>query len=98
MPWDNFTGPIHPEAWYFADVTGLGGYLGRDPGDVDTSKPDEINNPKQHLKNLLGDRMYTAVISEEIARLLNAQTIAGRSPSFHGFVQAVRNGDLAKVE
>ncbi|SRR6266478_4877206 len=88
----------HLEAWYFADVIGLRGYLGRDPGDVDTSKPDEIKNPKQHLKNLLGDRMYTAVISEEIARLLNAQTIAGRSPSFQGFVQAVRNGDLAKVE
>lgn len=88
----------HLEAWYFADVTGLRGYLGRDLGSVDTSKPDEIQNPKLHLKNLLGDRIYTAVISEEIAKKLNAQTIAGRSPSFHEFVEAVRNGDLAEGE
>jgi hypothetical protein len=85
----------HLEAWYFADVTALREYLGRDPGNVDTSKPDEIQNPKLHLKNLLGDRIYTVVISEEIATKLNAHTIAGRSPSFQVFLEAVRNGDLA---
>ena len=85
----------HLEAWYFADISGLRAYLGRDPGSVDTSKPDEIRNPKLHLRQLLGDRVYTAVISEEIARTLNPQTIAGRSPSFHGFLESVRNGNVA---
>jgi Domain of unknown function (DUF4276) len=84
----------HLEAWYFADNQGLRGYLERDLGSVDASKPDEIRNPKLHLKHLLGERAYTAVISEEIAKRLNAQTIAERSPSFHGFVEAVRNGQL----
>jgi len=88
----------HLEAWYFADVARLRTYLGRDPGGVDTSKPDEIQNPKLHLKNLLGDRMYTAVISEEIARVLNVQTIIDRSPSFQGFLEAVRDGDVAKAK
>jgi hypothetical protein len=88
----------HLEAWYFADSAGLRGYLGRDPGNVDTSKPDEIRNPKLHLKQLLGDRVYTAVISEEIARTLNPQTIAGRSPSFQRFLEAVRNGNRAQPE
>jgi hypothetical protein len=88
----------HLETWYFADATALRTYLGRDLGDVDTSQPDEIHNPKQHLRNLLGNRMYTAAISEEIARLLDARSIVGRSPSFEAFVQAVINGDAAKVE
>jgi hypothetical protein len=88
----------HLEAWYFADVSGLRTYLERDPGSVDTSKPDEIRHPKHHLKNLLGERAYTAVISEEIAKTLNAQTIAQRSPSFEGFLQAVRNGKLTPTE
>jgi hypothetical protein len=85
----------HLEAWYFADSTTLRDYLGRALGSVDTSKPDEIQNPKLHLKNLLGDRIYTAVISEEIARKVSAQTIAQRSPSFLGFLEAVRNGKIA---
>jgi hypothetical protein len=84
----------HLEAWYFADVTGLRGYLGRGPGSVDTSKPDEIQNPKLHLRQLLGERAYTAVISEGIAMRPNAQTICERSPSFQGFLEAVRNGQL----
>ena len=83
----------HLEAWYFADSANLRGYLKRAPGNVDTSKPDEIQNPKLHLKNLLGDRVYTAVISEEITKRLNAQTIAQRSPSFQGFLDAVTNGN-----
>ncbi len=86
----------HLEAWYFADVMGLRTYLERAPGSVDTSKPDEIINPKGHLKNLLGNRVYTAVISEEIAKKLNPQTIAQRSASFHGFLEAVRNGHFAR--
>ncbi len=85
----------HLEAWYFADASGLQQYLERTLGSVDTSRPDEIQNPKLHLKHLLGDRAYTAVISEEIAKGLSAQTIGQRSPSFQGFLEAVRNGELA---
>ena len=85
----------HLEAWYFADVAGLRTYLGRDLGHVDTSQPDDILNPKLHLNQLLGERAYTAVISEEIAKSLNAKTIVQRSPSFHGFLDAVRNGEVA---
>ena len=83
----------HLEAWYFADAQNLRGYLGgKALGSVDDSHPDEIEKPKLHLKNLLGPRSYTALISEEIAQALDARTIADRSPSFHGFIAAVRNG------
>lgn len=83
----------HLEAWYFADQSGLRAYLGgKALGSVDTSAPDDIHNPKEHLKHLLDKRAYTAVISEEIAKALDAQKIAQRSPSFSGFVQAMRNG------
>ena len=82
----------HLEAWYFADASNLRAYLGRALGNVDTSQPDDIENPKLHLKHLLGERVYTARISEEIAKSLNAQTIAERSPSFRGFLAAVKNG------
>ena len=88
----------HLEAWYFADSAGLRGYLNRDLGAVDTAKPDEIQNPKLHLKHLLGERSYTAVISEEIARNLKAETIGQRSPSFQGFLEAVRNGTPSPQE
>ena len=82
----------HLEAWYFADATHLREYLGRNAGSVDTSKPDQIQNPKNHLKHLLSPRTYTARVSEEIACTLDPRTIAGRSPSFKGFVEAVLNG------
>ena len=83
----------HLEAWYFADAANLRDYLGgRALGKVDTSKPDEIHNPKLHLKHLLDNRVYTARVSEEIASRLNATTIAERSPSFRGFLDAVVNG------
>lgn len=59
---------------------------------VDTSKPDDIENPKNHLKNVLDERVYTARVSEEIAMSLDPTTIAGRSPSFRGFLEAVKNG------
>ena len=85
----------HLEAWYFADAANLRDWLGRALGQVDTSKPDEIRNPKLHLKNLLGDRVYTARVSEEIASRLDAPTIAQRSPGFKGFLDAVMNGRLA---
>ncbi len=81
----------HLEAWYFADATNLREYLGRNLGHVDTSKPDEIENPKLHLKNLL-PQVYTARVSAEIARKASPPTIMGRSPSFKGFVDAVTNG------
>ena len=82
----------HLEAWYFADAVNLQSYLGRAPGNVDTSTPDGIQNPRLHLKHLLVNLAYTAQISEEIASRLDAPTIAERSPSFRGFVDAVMNG------
>ena len=82
----------HLEAWYFADVENLRERIGRAPGNVDTSKPDEIDNPKLHLTHLLAERVYTARVSAEIAGALDAVTIARRSPSFRAFVEAVRNG------
>lgn len=86
----------HLEAWYFADAEHLRRYLGRALGQVDTSRPDEIQNPKLHLKHLLGERVYTARVSEEIASTLNASTITGRSPSFKNFVEAITNGGLER--
>ena len=59
---------------------------------VDPSKPDEIRNPKLHLKHLLGEHVYSARVSEEIAETLDSGTIAERSPSFKKFVDAVMNG------
>ena len=83
----------HLEAWFFGDADNLRGWLGgRALGRVDTSKPDEIQNPKLHLKTLLGSRVYTAPVAAEIAGTLDAQVIAQRSPSFEGFVEAVING------
>jgi hypothetical protein len=84
----------HLEAWYFADASGLRTFLGKAPGNVDTSQPDEIPNPKLHLKHLLGERVYTAVVAEEIARSLDGRIIATRSPSFQVFLDAVRNGHI----
>ena len=83
----------HLEAWYFADEAAIRGYLGRNPGSVDTSQPDMIQNPKLHLKALLGDRLSTSVISEEIARQLNPEIIAQRRESFRKFLGSVRNGN-----
>ena len=88
----------HLEAWYFADAGNLKEYLGRELGSVDTSKPDDIQNPKLHLKHLLDDRVYTAEVSQEIAGHLDAHTIAERSPSFRGFRDAVLNGNAAAPE
>ena len=83
----------HLEAWYFGDDQHLREYFGHQAlGHVDTSQPDDIENPKHHLKNLLGQRIYTALVSEEIASNLDARVIAQRSPSFRGFLEAVRNG------
>lgn len=82
----------HLEAWYFADATSLRDYIGRALGSIDTSHPDEIQNPKLHLKHLLSDEFYTAQVSEEIAKGLDARTIAQRSPSFDGFLEAIKNG------
>ena len=83
----------HLEAWYFADERNLRSYIGgRALGRVDSSRPDEIQNPKLHLKNLLRDGIYTARVSEEIATVLDAETIAQRSRSFQGFLEAVKNG------
>ena len=85
----------HLEAWYFADARNLRKYLGKSLGSVDTSKPDNIDNPKHHLINLLGGRIYTAQLSAEIAQALDAKVIADRSPSFGGVLAAIANGDAA---
>ena len=82
----------HLEAWFFADAENLRQCLGRALGHIDTSRPDEILNPKLHLKNLLAEGRYNAGISEEIAKNLDAVTIAGRSPSFKKLVEAIMNG------
>ena len=82
----------HLEAWYLADADSLRDYLGRSVGDVDTSSPDDIQNPKLHLKNLLADKLYTARVSEDIAKRLDTRAILRRSPSFQKFIAAVENG------
>ena len=86
----------HLEAWYFADAKGLARHLGRDLSSVDASQPDAIENPKRHLKHLLGSRPYASLASQAIAAGLNAAAIADRSPSFRGFVTAVENGGAGK--
>ena len=82
----------HLEAWYFADADNLRDCLGRSLGSVDTSSPDAIQNPKLHLKSLLADKFYTARVSEDIAKRLDARAIVRRSPSFRAFIAAVENG------
>ena len=86
----------HLEAWFFADARNLRNYLGRDVGNVDPNQPDRIENPKHHLTQLLGAKTYTAAVSEAIAKTLDPDTISQRSPSFAGFLAAVRNGDAAR--
>ncbi len=86
----------HLETWYFTDSRNLENYLGRNLGRADTTRPDEIDNPKEHLKNLLGDRVYTAAVSERIARTLDVEAMLARSPSFAGFLDAALNGDRPK--
>ncbi|KYG03737.1 hypothetical protein BE21_04520 [Sorangium cellulosum] len=84
----------HLEAWFFACAASLRDYLGRDLGNVDTSQPDEIVNPKRHLIHLLKagrGEIYTARVSAEIAQRLSAQELR-RSASFARFESAVRNG------
>lgn len=81
----------HLEGWFFGDEQGLRGYLGRSLGSVDASAPDDIADPKRHLRNLLTE-FYTARIAEEIAASLTPETIYGRSASFATFVDTVRNG------
>ena len=83
----------HLEAWYFADSQNLREFIGRDVGNVDASRPDRISNPKNHLKNLLAQRVYTAGVSEEIASRLSTSRISERSPSFRSFISALLNGD-----
>jgi hypothetical protein len=82
----------HLEAWYFADSQRLSGHLGRNLGSVDLLRPDEIDNPKLHLKHLLGTRAYTARVSERIAAALAPDAITERSPSFARFEAAILNG------
>ena len=85
----------HLEAWFFADRVNLSRYFdNRSLGNVDTNQPDQIQNPKLHLKSLLGTNRYTALVAEQIAARLDVNTIEGRSPSFRGFLASVRNGGV----
>lgn len=87
----------HLEAWYFGEASNLRKFLGgRALGNIDTTRPDEIRNPKNHLRNLLPHRLYTAQISEAISDSLDAPIIAERSPSFRHFLEAVRNGPSSR--
>lgn len=83
----------HLEAWFFGDAAGLRRWLGGALGSAQTSDPDAIPNPKLHLKHLLGPRLYTSRLSEDIASNLDPATIAMRSPSFRRFELAVTNGN-----
>ena len=84
----------HLEAWFFADDNGLRTFLGRSVGHVNPSIPDEIQNPKHHLKQLLSEP-YTARMAGAIAQRLSPDIIRSRSPSFAQFEQAALNGALA---
>ena len=88
----------HLEAWYFGDAKNLQIHLKEnfnrdDLGNVNLSNPDEIQNPKLHLKNLIHPSLYTARISEQIAKNLNAATIKQMSPSFGNFWDVAANGN-----
>ena len=84
----------HLEAWFFADAANLRTYLGRSLGNVDPNEPDQIQNPKHHLQQLLGNLTYTAHVASEIAAHLDPRTIIHRSPSFRNFLETIRNGDI----
>ncbi|MGH7814946.1 MAG: DUF4276 family protein [Candidatus Binataceae bacterium] len=81
----------HLEAWFFGDPEALRSFLHRDLGAIDPTRPDEITNPKLHLKHLLG-APYTARIAGEIAAFVKPISIATRSPSFHKFLNCLKNG------
>ena len=83
----------HLEAWFFADEQKLREFLGRDLGNISPQFPDEILNPKLHLKNLLSGRRYTREIADRIASVVRPSVMQTHSQSFFDFVQAVRNGD-----
>lgn len=82
----------HLEAWFFADAAGLRARLGRSLGAVDPSKPDEIQNPKHHLMQLLASVAYTSRVADSIARALSVAKIRENSPSFRRLEEAMRNG------
>ena len=84
----------HLEAWFFGHSEKLREFLGRDLGSIDSSRPDEIDDPKLHLKHLLksGSRVYTALVAEQIAAQLDPLLIEGRSRSFAGFITKLKNG------
>ena len=67
----------HLEAWFFGHSEKLREFLGRDLGNIDASRPDEIDNPKLHLTHLLrsGSRVYTASVAEQIASQVDPAVI-----------------------
>ena len=70
----------HLEAWFFADARNLRNYLGRDLGNVDASKPDEIQNPKEHLKRK--DLTAAGVGPATAQPGANAELFKGLHPAF----------------
>lgn len=87
----------HLEAWFFADGKGLRSYLGRSLGEVDVSRPDDLENPKLHLQHLLAPRQYTALVAGEIASSLSGETARCSSPSFRRFLDAIQNGGARRA-
>ena len=54
--------------------------------------PTPLPTRSSNLKNLLGPLPYTSLVAAEIAAGLDATTILEHSPSFGGFIAAVKNG------
>lgn len=81
----------HLEAWFFADEQSLRSFVGRSLGGVDASRPEAIERPKEHLRNLL-DRPYTARVAARIAAVLSPEAVRAKSPSFVDFESKIRNG------
>ena len=53
---------------------------------------DDVRIPPRNKALDVDDQVYTARVSEQIARVLDAENIARRSPSFRGFLDALLNG------
>ncbi|MGH9505686.1 MAG: DUF4276 family protein [Terriglobales bacterium] len=82
----------HLEAWFFADPVGLRRHLSnRALGNI-RDAPDQMENPKQHLRNLLAPDFYTSLRAGAIAADLDPAAIEDRSPSFKRLAAAMRNG------
>ena len=60
-------------------------------GSLDRFEAGFLTESEAASQHLLGECVYTARVSEDIASGLDPDTIAGRSPSFRKFVDAITN-------